>query len=113
MTIIMSMLRRLKEVYPEKMVSIEHDHAIYSSGEEIIRWNLYVQDVVSAEYLDFTVMVNAINKLTNTMTHIIIINNRTDEQKETTWNHADGKCNPYEDWKKIGTGYENRNWTGD
>ena len=102
MTIIMSMLRRLKEVYPNRMVSIEHDHAIYAGGDEVIRWNLYVQGVITEEYLSFDAMVNAINKLTNTMTHII-----------TVYNTADGECDPYEDWKKIGTGYRNQNWTGD
>ena len=102
MTLVMSMLRRLKEVYPNRMVSIEHDHAIYSGGDENIRWKLYIYDVISEEYKDFTALVNAINKLTNTMTHIIAV-----------YNTADGKCNPYEDWKKIGTGYRNQNWTGD
>ena len=73
MTLIMTMLRRLKEVYPDKMVSIEHDHVIYSEGTEAVSYNLYIGGTISKEYPDFISLVNAVNKLTGTMTHIVIV----------------------------------------
>ena len=85
MTIIMSMLRRLKEVYPNRMTSIKQHYNIFGNGSEEILWSLYIEDNVCEDYDDFTSLVNAINKLTNTMTHII-----------TVYNTADGKCNPFD-----------------
>ena len=83
--LIRSICKRPKEVYPNTYVAINHDQGIHKNGSEEDIRTLYVSDHVNEEFSRFEHLVNRVNQLTDTMTHIVTVRK------------ADHKSDPFKD----------------